>query len=1276
MNRTLSNQRPLQLMFLLLTCVCLKPLMAQVDFQESRSAVQILDSYGSFEKAVLNMSREEWEVVRAWEEFDEVRYLTVLREYKDSFAEEREKRKELRMLKVLPDDACGCWVEPDETYTRMVPPPGLAGLGPNEMAWANQGGAGWDVDCSSEPIAISNQSDPWVFELYGEEYSFFYINSKGQISFGGDVIDWTPTGFPAAEYNQIAGYWQDTDIRTVGEIKWKKTQDAVYVNFIDVGYYNNQSDLTNSFQIIITSPESGVLPDGNNAQVCYLDMNWSHGDVGGSGGCCGTDPGVTGADGESTNPNPATSPHVQFGRFNLPDDTYNGPYGIGEGNDDGINWLDYKFFNINTALTNNNLAPVPTANLGCDTISLCLGQTSNLDVEFLGPEPTQTVDLVIEEALAGDCEITDFSVTNGGTASFTGTFVANSPGLSTVTMVATDSDGMSTEVDIVINVLDIVPPAIEVSTVDGGDFGICAGAELDVLAESVGGQEPVADWSWNLNSQYWSDNEATIPFGGTFVVTGETAGGCVVKESFQVVQTPFYLPTVEGTLQAVCPGDSAFVEVIPDDDENFVGYTWVSDWNGGGGEVLSSSGAGAWLTAGVYQVIVEDEGGCEGKRTFILSPSASTIPEITIDPLCGDAAFDTIAFTGGYASPAEGYVSLQLFSSINGWDGSFLSIDIIHEDGSVTNSTVTLNSGGFGNINDNPDLAIVYGDSIEVTFISNDPGNDQYFSFSMFNCVQNCISNPDACSTFDNLSTGVVYYGPAACSVQPAFGTWEETSGLGNNSFSVTDQFNTTWSASEFGLYELCFNEAECQTATCYEVEVNEAPTIELSGDSLVWVCGDDELDLEAFITDPAGVASVNWPYPGTDDVLFNEYSWNQYSTPTLVVSVTNGCGTASDQVEVTATPEPLLENDYLCGEGATLELDPIPGDQNSGLVYEWTYNGNPATDVQDNEWEVSATGSYCVTVPSDGCPPSFDESDCAFIDIVAAIDMDVFEGGSITDCDGGGIEPGEEATLSVNPAFAAEYADYTVTWPDGTATTVDDNFTWILPEETDINGTQICVTIEDPYGCDPQEACGLVFIGDVPTWNPLPEYEGVKSLCPGQPEVFDLNANFNGPPYENYSWTVQCADTLVVFQYQNVASLLGEQFPPSCWGYDLTLVAEISNPCLPAGLTHEFDVIVEQCEIEPVNVYSPQSTPNSNPNFWIKGLEPWEDDPEGVFVQIFDRWGNKVYENDRYRNCRPNTPGGSCWNGEGNAPGVYFYTIILPNGDDYTGTVNIFRQE
>jgi hypothetical protein len=321
--------------------------------------------------------------------------------------------------------------------------------------------------------------------------------------------------------------------------------------------------------------------------------------------------------------------------------------------------------------------------------------------------------------------------------------------------------------------------------------------------------------------------------------------------------------------------------------------------------------------------------------------------------------------------------------------------------------------------------------------------------------------------------------------------------------------------------------------------------------------------------------------------------------------------------------------------------------------------------DVDDNEWEVDETGSYCVTV-TNGCFPEGD-SDCAFIDIVSALDVELFSGGSITDCDGGGIEPGEPADLGVNPAFLAGYADYTVTWPDGTVTTVDDNFTWVVPEETDINGTQICVLVEDPYGCEPQEECGLVFIGDVPTYNPQPIYEGSRTLCPGQPEVFDLNAEINGPDYSDYSWTVQCADTTVSFAAENVLLLTGEQFPPSCWGYDLTMTASVANPCLPGGLAHEYDIQIQQCEILPPNVFTPKDGNEYNDGFIIRGLEPWEEDPEGVLVRVFDRWGNKVYEDENYRNASP-------WYGFESADGVYFYTILLPNGEEFTGTVNIFR--
>ena len=35
-------------------------------------------------------------------------------------------------------------------------------------------------------------------------------------------------------------------------------------------------------------------------------------------------------------------------------------------------------------------------------------------------------------------------------------------------------------------------------------------------------------------------------------------------------------------------------------------------------------------------------------------------------------------------------------------------------------------------------------------------------------------------------------------------------------------------------------------------------------------------------------------------------------------------------------------------------------------------------------------------------------------------------------------------------------------------------------------------------------------------------------------------------------------------------------------------------------------------------------------------GLDPWEDDPEGVLVRIIDPWVNRLYEKENYINAQP----------------------------------------
>ena len=34
------------------------------------------------------------------------------------------------------------------------------------------------------------------------------------------------------------------------------------------------------------------------------------------------------------------------------------------------------------------------------------------------------------------------------------------------------------------------------------------------------------------------------------------------------------------------------------------------------------------------------------------------------------------------------------------------------------------------------------GDEVQITYVSNNPANDQYFSLILFNCVSNCNGNP------------------------------------------------------------------------------------------------------------------------------------------------------------------------------------------------------------------------------------------------------------------------------------------------------------------------------------------------------------------------------------------------------------------------------------------------------------------------------------------------------------------------------------------------------
>ena len=437
-------------------------------------------------------------------------------------------------------------------------------------------------------------------------------------------------------------------------------------------------------------------------------------------------------------------------------------------------------------------------------------------------------------------------------------------------------------------------------------------------------------------------------------------------------------------------------------------------------------------------------------------------------------------------------------------------------------------------------------------------------------------------------------------------------------------------------------------------------------------------LDLFAEITDLAGTAEINWPYPGTDDVLNNQYDYDEYTEAIIVVEIENGCGSDVAQVEVTAQFEPNIDSIFLCDENDSVVIDPIEGDENAGMNYDWTWNG---TSVEgDDELTANATGSYCATVTNECFPNG--NTDCGFVDIVSQIEG-VFAaeaGGVVSDCDGLGIDPGETATIDLS----LPNDQYIATWPDGST-----GMSWTIPEDlqaTDAqgnllydeegnpiwayNGSQICVDVEDPYGCGVTEHCVYLFIGQGITINPdvngVPsdQLDDILTMCPEIPYTFDLNAQQPGPPYGDISWSTVCNGEYVYFGSNEAETLTSWQFPEDCWGQVLTLLGSAANPCTPGGANWELQVEVDFCEITIPNVFTPRNADTMNPSFYIEGLENYD----GVQVRIYDRWGNLVYTNDNYQNIT------DAWYGDDSADGTYWFTLRLPNGFEHQGPVSIFR--
>jgi len=129
----------------------------------------------------------------------------------------------------------------------------------------------------------------FTFEFYGNNFTDFYINNNGNVTFTEALFEFIPEGFPQ-DIPIVAPFWADVDTRDAasGEVHLAsgisvRGNPFVQVDWLDVGYYSYNTDKLNDFTLYIEDD-----PDGDIVGFFYRNMEWTTGDMDGEDGFGGS----------------------------------------------------------------------------------------------------------------------------------------------------------------------------------------------------------------------------------------------------------------------------------------------------------------------------------------------------------------------------------------------------------------------------------------------------------------------------------------------------------------------------------------------------------------------------------------------------------------------------------------------------------------------------------------------------------------------------------------------------------------------------------------------------------------------------------------------------------------------------------------------------------------------------------------------------------------------------------------------------------------------------
>jgi hypothetical protein len=699
-------------------------------------------------------------------------------------------------------NACECYIQPDASYNMAMLP---------------------NDDGSSALIQI-----PFSFNLYGQLYTALYINNNGNLTFTGPMGTYSATAFPSSVNGAIvAPFWGDVDTRpstgsTIpnGQVVYKITPSAMYVNWEDVGYFNTQGDKRNTFQLIISDGIDPVI-EGGNVAFCYENMDWTTGSasqgINGFGGIPAT-AGANKGNGIS---------YFLISRFDHPGNDFDGALG----NPDGIDWLDYKSFAFDASFS-GNIPPIPDGIASCDTFRVCAaGDTADFAINFLSPEVNQSTTITFNNG--GLTTLQEIANIPGNTGSLILRAIGDlaTIGNYTITITATDNatpiPGVTTLSFVVVidTILSNINNAAIIASVT------CGNANLSVS------NGPYDSYLW--------DDFSTMPTNSisasqTYGLTVSTDGCYKRIDSLFVIMQPFAV-NLQGAL-SFCPPATFVTLTIP--NENYYSSVNWSLNNPAQDSLFTNN-----LSSGTYTIsLVDSLGYCSNDTTFTITGGAASI--IFEDTLICNSIFQVPAAisSGGTWSSTSNQVlfnntnslaPLITFASPGTYIVSFtdnicfqtLSTNIIYPENPTIFSDTSLcdltmqvagtisNSGGVWT-SSNPNLTFSPNASTSNPLISSITSGTYPVTFTDNSC------NYATQSTITFIALPTIDIDPIACGyVDTVTGTTAFSGGIWsyyptNLTFSPSVTTNNPVISTEYaGIYTVSFTDNACDVTLTANIE-------------------------------------------------------------------------------------------------------------------------------------------------------------------------------------------------------------------------------------------------------------------------------------------------------------------------------------------------------------------------------------------------------------------------------------------------------------------------